>query len=646
MGLGNLARSIGRKATQSDGDIKDDDAMDIIEFIESPFGLGFSKELSGAALFPVQRFILKMFYNLKLDDEDPYIRVPKSWRHLDRMDPNNEGQILPGIYHEFTEVKYLEYLYEQGRCNIKVQDHDRREMILPIGRRSGKSTISAMIAAYETYKLLRKYNPQKYYGTPESAPIQICSLATSREQAAILYKEVRRHFSNCQFFQQYMYAETQTQATFHTPRDLEIGANPSLRLTFYSAVAKGVRGAANIAAIMDEVAFFAHTGQASAYEVYQALSPSLAQFSPKDPKDSSVPVGDSHGRMIMISSPYARQGLFYDQYAMALSGTIGAKSLLMIQAPTWEVNPTIPLDYYEKEYAKNPVTFHTEFGAEFTDKVKSWIERDEDLIACVDPHLKPATKGAARERHYLGLDLAPRGDRTVIALSKVVDDKVRLVYHEQWQAKTSWYDLNPHLKEPLVPYAKGLETVETLDYEEVSNWIDQLSKRFYIAEGVFDRFEGIGFEQILHKRGLHQLRVKHFTASESSEIYQAFKILMFNEMIELYDYVLEDDDPEFRRQGYSPYIQELLELQGTARGKHLISVEGPQVAGKYDDFSDALVRAIWLGADRLTRRKSAGRKSAGPAQDMPSLPRSMNDYQRKRKRRRNYNSKRNPNGGR
>jgi len=636
MGLGDLARSIGRKAAQGDGPIRDDDAMDIIEFIESPFGLGFSKELSGAALFPVQRFILKMFYNLELDDTDPYIRIPKSWRHI--------GSSVPGAYHEFTEVQYLEYLYNEGRCNIKEQDHDRREMILPIGRRSGKSTISAMIAAYETYKLLRKYNPQKFYGTPESAPIQICSLATSREQAAILYKEVRRHFNNCQFFQQYMESETQTQATFHTPRDLEIGANPSLRLTFYSAVAKGVRGAANIAAIMDEVAFFANTGQASAYEVYQALSPSLAQFSPKDPNDSSVPVGDSHGRMIMISSPYARQGLFYDQYEMALSGTNGSKGLLMIQAPTWEVNPTIPLDYFEKEYEKNPVAFITEFGAEFTDKVKSWIERDEDLIACVDPHLKPVTKGAPRERHYLGLDLAPRGDRTVVALTKVVDDKIRLVYHEQWQAKTSWYEINPHLKEPLVPYAKGLESVETLDYEEVSNWIEQISKKFFIADGVFDRYEGIGFEQILHKRGLRQLHMKHFSASDSSEIYQAFKILMYNEMIELYDYILDDDNPEFRRQGYSPYIQELLELQGTARGKHLVTVEAPQVTGKHDDFSDALVRAVWLGAERLTRKNTASRRSKDPAQQGPKPPRSMDAYQRKRRRRRNYTSKRNPNG--
>lgn len=637
MSLGDLAREIGRTASKTEGPITEDDIMDIIEFVESPFGLGFSKELTGGkGLFPVQKFILKMYYNLDLDDEDPYILIPKTFRHIGKHEEE-------GAYFYFTEQEYLEYLYKQGRCNIKKQDHDRRELILPIGRRSGKSTISAMIAAYETYKLLRKYNPQQYYGTPESAPIQICSLATSREQAGILYKEVRRHFTNCQFFQQYMDSETQTQATFHTPRDLEIKAKPSVRLTFYSAVAKGVRGAANIVAIMDEVAFFAHTGQASAHEVYQALSPSLAQFSPKDPTDASVSLGDSHGRMIMISSPYARMGLFYDQYEMALSGGDGSKDLLMIQAPTWEVNPTISPEYFKKEYAKGPAVFMTEFGAQFTDKVKSWIDRDEDLIACVNPHLKPVLRGKPRERHYLGLDLAPRGDRTVIAITKIVDDTIQLVYHEQWQAKTSWQDINPHLdmkKDCISEYAKGLESVETLDYEEVSHWIEQICKRFFIAEGVFDRYEGIGFEQILHKRGLNQLKMKHFSSSDSSEMYQGFKILMYNEMIELYDYVLEDEDKSKRRQGYSPYIQELLELQGTAKGKHLVTVEAPPVKGKHDDFSDALVRAIWLAAERITRKKSATGKKSNMPEEGPKPPRSLRSFRRQRSRKRNYSSKR------
>lgn len=633
MALSDLVRKVGRGTRDQDEAISEDDAMDIIEFIESPQGLRFAKAISGSSLFPVQKFILKMFYNLPLDDTDHYIRVPRSWRHI--------GSSEPGAYFDFTEVEYLDYLYKEGRCNIQKQDHDRREMILPIGRRSGKSTISAMIAAYETYKLLRKYNPQQFYGTPEGAPVQICSIATSREQAAILYKEVRRHFNNCQFFSQFLESETQTEAKFYTPRDLETGAKPSLRLTFYSAVAKGVRGAANIAAIMDEVAFFNNSGQASSYEVYQALSPSLAQFSPKDPKDPSKPIGNSHGRMIMISSPYAREGLFYDQYELALSGTKGAKNLLMIQAPTWEVNPTIPFDYFESEYEKSPVVFWTEFGAQFTDKVRSWIERDEDLQSCINPESRPILRGRPRERHFMGLDLAPRGDRTVVTLTKIEDEKIKLVYHEQWQAKHSWYDLNPHLEEPFLPYCLGMESIETLEYDEIANWIKLLTKKFFITEGYFDQYEGISFEQSLAKLGISHIKSKRFTRKESSDMYQAFKILMLNDNLDLYDYVLADDTG-YERQGFSPYLQELMELQGHAKGKHLMVVQAPQVAGKHDDFSDSLVRSVWLAAEKISRRQGASSsKYAPPGMQTPQITsRTATQFQRKRRRRHNYQSKR------
>jgi len=513
------------------------------------------------------------------------------------------------------------------------------------GMTNHNSSISAMIAAYEMYKLLKKYNPQAYYGTPEGAPIQICSIATSKDQAALLYKEVRRHFNNCNFFSQFMGNETQTQALFHTPQDQDNEGAPSVRITFYSSVAKGIRGSANIVAIMDEVAFFNTSGQASASEVYQALNPSLAQFSPKDPDDASIPIGDSEGRMILISSPYAKQGLFYEQYEMALSGGPGSKGLLMIQAPTWEVNPTIPHNYFEKEYEKNPIAFTTEFGAEFTDKVKSWIERDDDLLACINPDLRPAKKGKTRDRHFLGFDLAPKGDRTALVLTRLKEDVIQLAYHEQWQAKTEWHLLNPHLEKPMVPYARDLGSVETLDYEQIANWIEEACKRFYVVEGAYDSFEGIGFDQILQRRNLSRIKMNNFTRSTTSEIYQGFKNLMYREKIELYDYVLTDDDG-LERQGHSPHIQELLELESTSRGKRMIMVEAPQVRGKYDDFSDALTRAVWIAMDRLMNKKNhshnpqvVGSRGIGGRQ-----PRTTTEYHRRKRRSRNYTSKRNPRG--
>jgi hypothetical protein len=637
--LSDLARQVGRKNEIENESGVDDEYMDIMEFIESPYGLKFSREVSGTGLFPVQKFILKMFYNLPLEAEGKVIQIPKSWRH---------AQDTGGQYY-FTEQEYLEFLYNEGRCNIKEQDHERRELILVCGRRAGKSTLSAMIGTYETYKLLRKYNPQKYYGMPEGTPIQICSVATTRDQATILYKEVRRHFNNCDFFSPFMDSETQSQALFHTPQDLDEDQKASIRITFYSAVAKGIRGSANIVGILDEVAFFNNTGQASAHEVYQALSPSLAQFSQKDPKDASKPIGSSEGRLIMISSPWAKEGLFYEQREMALSGGPGSTDLLLIQAPTWEVNPTIPFSYFEKEYEKNPLVFGTEFGAEFTDKVKTWIERDADLLCCVNPDHKPLLKGRPLEPHYLGLDLAVKGDRTVATLTRVVDGKIQLVYHEQWQAKTRWEDINPHLERPMVPYAETLHDVDTLDFEEIADWIKEITKRYYVVDGAFDSFEGLGFEQLLDKRGINQVRMYNYHTTDSSEHFQTFKNLMYLEAIELYNYVIERNE-DVQTEAVAPYLQEILDLEGTARGKKVIVVEAPKIKGKHDDFADSLVRSVWLASDKMMKRKSVSTSSLNPNQQgydgvgspNGTVARNLKEYQRKRSGRNNYLNKRNP----
>jgi hypothetical protein len=90
---------------------------DIIEFVEAPWGLKMT-------LFPVQKVILKAHYGLELDDKERFTIT--DWRR------ENARHV--------TEKEYLKILFEEGRCNIGevIPGKQRREMILSIGRRSGK----------------------------------------------------------------------------------------------------------------------------------------------------------------------------------------------------------------------------------------------------------------------------------------------------------------------------------------------------------------------------------------------------------------------------------------------------------------------------------------------------------------------------
>ena len=373
----------------------------------------------------------------------------------------------------------------------------------------------------------------------------------------------------------------------------------TITATFKSSIAKGLRGRGIICAILDEIAFFVDNGNSSAERVYKAIAPSLAQFSPKDVTNKHIPVGPTEGLMILISSPDAREGFFYRQHQLALSNNAASSNMLLIQAPTWEVNPTLSSEYYTTEYYKDPRTFMTEHGAEFSDRVRGWIEDETDLEACLSYDSFPATRGLPREPHFLGLDLGLVNDGTVVAITKIENGIVKLVYHEVWYARVSWKESNPHLTEPLVSYARTLQEQPRLDLVEIAEWIRVLSTKFYLVAGLFDQWTGIVLEQELHKRGLKQLEMRNFTPNESSQMYQTFKMLMYNKQLSIYDYPCTKFDGVDKVAKHSPLVSELLQLQATVASKNIVSVEAPNAAGKHDDMSDALARAIYLASDYL-----------------------------------------------
>lgn len=583
---------------------EDVEFLTIVEFIEKfklfPYGL-----------FPVQKFIVKLYYGLPLDDVQKTIKLKD--RDTDR------------ILNEFTEVEYLAYLYDQGRCNIRVQDGKvRHEIILVLGRRSGKSALAAIFAAYELYKLLKRGCPQSYYGLPAGSEIRVLDIANDKEQASIVYGDIQAHIQAVDYFKNNVAHDTQTYVKFRTDNDRKKfgpDGKATITATFKSSIAKGLRGRGIICAILDEIAFFIDDGKSSAERVYKGLAPSLKQFAPKDPKNKHQAVGPTDGRMILISSPDAKEGFLYRQYQQAMSGGIEASNTLVIQAPTWEVNPTLSSEDYRVEYAKDPKSFMTEYGAEFSDRVRGFIEDWKDLSDCIVPTLRPASRGYPREAHWAGVDFGLSNDGTAIALTHLSAGRIELAYHEVWYPRRSWREANPHLEAPMVPYAMTLQDRARLDLDEIAAWFHALSRRFYIHRGVFDQWAGPVFEQVLHKKNLQQFEMRNFFPSETSQMWQTFKMAMFNRQLALYDYPLpESASAESGSVRHSPLVSELLELQSTSGGKNIIVVEAPKVQGKHDDMSDALARSIMLAMEYVRDNPgvldSAGRQVSanhGPA---------------------------------
>ena len=589
--LSELIRNAGEEVRSKDPDVPH--VYNILEYIEANWGIGIK-------LFPAQRFIVKLYYHTPLDDKSKTITIPDMFNTK--------------VLYTFTETEYLKYLYNEGRCNIKEQDHERRELLLVVGRRSGKTHLSGIFASYEIYRLLNLFNPQKYYGLPGGNRIQVVSVATDRDQAGLLFNEVTSHLTRCEYFKPYIANNTLSHVQFRTPADIDkfgptlrgsegkflsFNGKATIRVTFKSCVAKGLRGAGNIVIILDEMAHFQDKGQTSATDIYNAVVPSTAAFSRKDPKDSTKPIGPVEARIICISSPLNKSGKFFELYHQAMSAGPGSENMLAIQAPTWEINPTIAPAYYREKYHADPNTFMTEHGAQFSDRVRGWIERERDLNACVDAERRPIEQGKPRFPYQMGIDIGLMGDGSAVAITHAEENKILLDYHEAWYAGISWAESNPHLTgEGTTDYSRHLEGVERLDFDEIADWIIALCKRFYITEGIFDRWNGLPLENALTKAGLSQFKSEFFTRDTSSRMYQAFKLLMYDERLVLYDFPLNVGTAK-----RSPLIAELLTLQAETLSKNMVSVEAPKGFGYHDDVSDALIRSVWLSNDKIVNGK-------------------------------------------
>lgn len=594
MNLSDIAASVGRsKPSSSSLDI-----VDPITFIEAPWGLNLK-------LFPVQRVIIKAHYGMALDDNKykfPLdIPVPEDHPNYDPELVDEDGFYIDRVVVTdfqrgnpkfMTEAGYLRFLHSEGRCNIGkvIPGKERREMVLSIGRRSGKTLITSCIVAYETYKLLLKGNPQKYYGSSQSNVIQLISVATDRDQAGLLYREASGHFQKCEYFKTYAANSTQSFATFQTPFDIEnygrYSDNPkarySINVTFRSCVAKGLRGGANIFVALDEAAHFGEKGQASADEVYQAVEPSTRTFSPKDPNNNTRPTGENEGRIVMISSPLGKQGLFYKQFTLGFGNNQAADNLLCVQAPTWEVNPTVPAETFVASYLKDPNVFFTEYGAVFSDRTRGWVENEKDLLDCVNPDLRPKYRAPALEPHFMGIDVALAGDYSAVAIGHLAPDgKIVLDLVERIKAGEGEF-----------------EDYDRLEFDDVADWLLDFTKRFYIVSGIFDQWLGIPMEQALKKRGITSLESLYHSRQVSSNIYQNFKSLMLDRKIELYDWPLPSASE------HSAHISELLELEQEVISKYIVKVEAPGMEGKHDDMSDAIARMVWVASQSSKRPNS------------------------------------------
>jgi hypothetical protein len=214
-----------------------------------------------------------------------------------------------------------------------------------IGRRGGKSRAIAVLIIF--IAILIDHSKVIVSG---ERPVVLCLAPTAR-QAGIVLGYIAGILQSVPMFAAMVVNRTSELIELSNGIFIEVRA----------ATFRGVRGFTTVAVVCDEIAFWRSDESANPdKEILQALRPSLAS---------------TGGLLACITSPHSTRGASYDAHKKDF-GPDGDPLILVAQAPTWVMNPSLPQRVIDKAYADDPISAAAEYGAQFRNDTDVFVSRE------------------------------------------------------------------------------------------------------------------------------------------------------------------------------------------------------------------------------------------------------------------------------
>ena len=490
-----------------------------------------------------------------------------------------------------NDLLYSDEFDPKLRVQVKEKSSKRykfQELVLVLGRRSGKSFLVSAMALYELYRLISMGHPQARYGLMEFDEIVLLNVARNEEQAKkAIFSKIKQTVLASPFFQPYIGKDTELEMRFYTENDVKENErrsarslNPfagSLVLRCGSSNASGLVGLTCWCIIMDEVAAMAGDNPDSGvdYALYDDLKPSLATFG----KD---------GKMMMLSNPKGPLGLLYDLHENRLEDP----ATLVMRLPTWLTNPNIDKAWLDDQKKKNPVEFTMQYGAEFG-AASSDPMFDQDSIRRMFSSMRMIPRLEFAQPHidyYCHLDPARTSDYYALSIA-----------HTEEIYGTVGPDFKP-LKRVVVdhihfwnPQTKN----QPISEREVENYVIDLHRRFRFKQVSIDQWNSQSSVITLQSRGVPIIE-RQFNKEYKEKIYTELTQLIREDRIDIYDlssgaYLDAHDNKHNLNEVEEAKIQFLF-LQKKWKGKRYY-IEA--LSGYKDDICDAVAAVCY---EALTNR--------------------------------------------
>lgn len=286
----------------------------------------------------------------------------------------------------------------------------------------------------------------------------------------------------------------------------------------------------------------------------------------------------------------------------------------MIKSPTWEVNHTISPKFLRSKYVEGPSTYMSEYGAEFSDRISTWIENEQVLKMNIIPGLKLKKVSYERVPHFLGIDVGLKGDGTAISICHIVKKECEGILK-------SYVELD-HIE---VRYAEQ-EGKEYFHPEEIAEWISTFAEKFFIVKGMMDPYYGLSMLPVFEKKGLRQIELRPSGRELKSKIWQNLMSKMLDNTLRIPE---SDEMTEHGKAKDIPLVDEMLRLKASVYSQYLIDVYAPEIKGMHDDLSDAFARSVYLATEYLSQGGSGGRSPSAGAQ--PGTTNSYRKYMTKQR---------------
>jgi len=536
------------------GEKPPDSAVDVLTYVQAPWGV-YEKP------WPAQRFILKLVYGIPLDDT---VKDIYTW---DRFKENQTGL--------YTEVEFLQMLNSEGRCNITLEQHQNRQgraysyTILRLGRRSGKTTLSQWITAYEAYRLLRIDDPQKHFNFRKAQPIGMTLVATNKEQAEQLLSPARDTISSSPYLKRFVDKDSRQRMTLYTQANLDRGqsSDSGVFLAAAACSARAIRGPGNMIALLEEYGLFmaelrAAGSNRSDREIFKAIAPSLADFT--DPE-----TGEPAGQVFVVSTPVSRESHMYELEDKIWSGEL--TNGLVVWMPSYWISENIVSSFFKNAHAVDPIAYRQEYEAEYLDQEIAAFTK-ADITACCQNSAHKIGVLEPGEIAYMGVDLGLRNDGTSITVvSSNETGECRVVHQELWRIGLGEY-----------------ADVDELDIREIAQRVDYLFDYFGCQSGICDQYNDAGLKSHLKGSARIKLEAVHVTRAFNDIVARHAVAMVSQKRVIFY----ADERDWLDRDSL---VSELSRMQRKifSGDPPRISISAPEIEGQHDDQYSSFSRALW-----------------------------------------------------